>query len=136
MNEYEEKQLKARNIRPTAMRILVLQYLTKLQKATSLLDLENHFELSDRSTLFRTIKTFEKNGLAHKIDDGSGTIKYALCVETCECSVADQHYHFSCDQCRAIYCLPEIKIANINLPKNFKMRQANLVLKGICANCN
>ncbi|MBL4745529.1 MAG: transcriptional repressor [Flavobacteriaceae bacterium] len=136
MNEKEEYKLNTRGIRPTAMRILVLKYLTNLRHTTSLLDLETHFITSDRSTLFRTLKTFEEKGIIHKIDDGTGVIKYGLCTETCDCSLKEQHFHFYCEKCTETFCLNHVKIPFLELPKNFILKQSNLVLKGVCSNCN
>ncbi len=136
MNKQEEDKLNKRGIRPTATRILVLQYLTKLGHMTSLLDLENYFDYAEKSTLYRTLKTFENNGIIHKIEDGTGVVKYGLCSETCECAEADQHFHFHCEKCKETFCLTSIKIPILEVPKNFVINQSNLVLKGICSNCN
>ncbi len=118
------------------MRVLVLRYLMELKTATSLNDLEAHFDYSDRSTLFRTLKTFESKGVIHKIDDGTGITKYALCLESCNCEPNDQHFHFHCEVCNETYCLTDLNVPTIELPANFSMRQANLVIKGACPNCN
>lgn len=80
-----EKRLKSRNIQPTAMRLLVLDFLTRNRSAVSLADLEESFDRSDRTTLYRTLKTFLEHGLVHQIHDESGTAKYALCAEECTC---------------------------------------------------
>ena len=77
-----DSKLNAKNIKPTAMRQLVLQVLTKQSTAISLPELENKFEKADKATLYRTLKTFEKNKLIHSIDDGTGSIKYALCKDS------------------------------------------------------
>ena len=78
-----DKTLKQKEIRPTAMRLLVLDYLRQQKAAVSLNNLESFFHRSDRITLYRTLKTFEVKGLVHHIDDGSGSVKYALCPEDC-----------------------------------------------------
>ena len=78
-----DNKLNAKNIKPTAMRQLVLQILTEQKTAISLPELENKFERADKATLYRTLKTFEKNKLIHSIDDGTGSVKYALCQEFC-----------------------------------------------------
>ena len=136
MNEELENKLKKRSIQPTAMRILVLQYLMQKSTAISLKDIEMDFEKADKSTLFRTLRTFEKQKLIHKIDDGSGYQKYALCLESCECVPQDLHYHFHCEKCKETFCLTTHNIPSIDLPKNFVMHQANMVVKGICGGCN
>ena len=82
MKENETK-LENRNIKPTAMRELVLKVLSEQTTAISLADLEQAFEKADKVTLYRTIKTFEEKKLIHSIDDGSVSVKYALCRETC-----------------------------------------------------
>ena len=136
MDEKLEKRLLTRNIKSTPMRVLVLQYLIQQNNAVSLQAIENAFRLADKSTLYRTLKTFEKNKLVHTIDDGSKKLKYALCLESCECEAIDQHYHFHCTMCQNTFCLTNQNVPKIELPKNFKMNQANLVIKGFCANCN
>ncbi len=119
------------------MRLLVCKFLEKQSVATSLTDIENTFDKSERTTLYRTLKTFEKNGIVHKIDDGSGITKYALCEEKCNCELeTDLHLHFHCTNCKETQCLTEQKIPHINLPVGFKALDANLVVKGICNKCN
>ena len=55
-----ENKLTAKNIQPTAMRLLVLKQLVESKSAISLSELENSFESADKVTLYRTLKTFEK----------------------------------------------------------------------------
>lgn len=133
----KEKILENKGVRPTAMRLLAFDFL-KIQKiAVSLTDLENHFEKSDRTTLYRTLKTFEENGIVHQIDDGSGVIKYALCEEGCNCLIErDLHLHFHCNSCNETMCLTDYKIPHISLPEGFEAEDVNLVVKGVCDKCN
>jgi len=131
-----EKKLENNNVRPTAMRLLVLQYFTRQDKATTLGELENALETADKSTLFRTLKTFKENHLVHSIDDGTGITKYALCLEGCLCAPQDQHCHFHCLICKETFCLTSKNIPSVELPGKFVVEQANLVLKGTCAGCN
>ena len=132
-----EHKLARKNIRPTAMRLLVMEVLTSQEAAISLTDVEKSFEKSDRVTLYRTLKTFQEKGLVHSIDDGTGAPKYALCEEDCECDIArDLHVHFHCRVCSETFCLPKYKIPEISLPEKFRSEEANLVVKGICNKCN
>jgi len=130
-----DDKLKSRNIKPTAMRKLVLKVLSEKTTAISLADLEQHFEKVDKVTLYRTLKTFEENKLIHSIEDGSGSVKYALCKETCLCHPDDLHVHFLCTKCRQTYCLTEIPVPAFNLPVHFSLESVNMVVKGVCANC-
>jgi len=131
-----DNKLQSRNIKPTAMRQLVLQVLSEQKTAISLQELEGKFEKVDKTTLYRTLKTFEKNKLIHSIDDGTGSIKYALCQETCECHPKDLHVHFLCTVCDQTYCLSDIPVPQINLPTNFQFDSVNMVVKGVCSNCH
>ncbi len=128
-------KLNRRNIKPTAMRELVLKVLTDQNSALSLADLERKFEKADKVTLYRTLKTFEGNKLIHSIDDGTGSIKYALCTELCQCNPQDLHVHFLCTICQRTYCLNEIPIPSINLPVYFTLESISMVVKGVCSNC-
>lgn len=135
MKDTDDK-LTSRNIKPTAMRELVLDILTEQKMAISLSDLEQKFHKSDKVTLYRTLKTFEEKKLIHSIDDGTGAIKYALCKETCQCHPEDLHVHFFCLKCQHTFCLSNIPIPSINLPVNFSVENINMVVKGVCSNCN
>ena len=109
--------LKKVNIRPTAVRSLVYKILLENDAAKGLTDIENHFVKSDRTTLYRTIKSFEDKCIVHQIDDGTGTAKYALCEEGCNCEMeTDPHLHFRCNFCDETSCLTDHKIPQINLP--------------------
>lgn len=131
-----ENRLIHREIKPTAMRILILQYMMERASAVSLQQLERDLHPADKSTIYRTLKTFKDNKLVHTVDDGTKQVKYALCLESCLCSAQDQHYHFHCTSCQNTFCLTEQNVPQIELPTNFKMQQANLVIKGLCGNCN
>jgi len=135
MKDTDDK-LTSRNIKPTAMRELVFDILTEQTAAISLSDLEQKFHKSDKVTLYRTLKTFEEKKLIHSIDDGTGAIKYALCKETCQCHPEDLHVHFFCLKCQHTFCLSDIPIPSINLPVNFSVENINMVVKGVCSNCN
>lgn len=132
-----EHRLTEKDINPTAMRLLVLEFLTKQTAAISLNDLEKGMGPSDRITLYRTLKTFEEKGLVHSIEDGTGATKFALCEENCDAGHHhDLHVHFYCNSCKDTFCLPDTKIPEISLPEKFQSTEMNLIIKGICEQCN
>jgi len=136
MSEKLESRLKNRKINPTAMRLLVLDYLVKQNSAVSLTDIEKAFEKSDRVTLYRTLKTFEDHALIHSINDGSGATKYALCQEGCECNYpGDIHLHFFCERCERTFCLPKVKLPAMSMPDKFDLKYVSLVGRGTCDSC-
>jgi len=135
MKHGHEQQLIKKSIKPTAMRQLVLKVLTDQKTAISLPELEQKFEKADKVTLYRTLKTFKESKLIHTIDDGTGSLKYALCQDACECHPEDLHVHFHCTKCGQTYCLNDIPVPTINLPVGFDLESVNMVVQGICANC-
>jgi Fur family ferric uptake transcriptional regulator len=128
--------LKYRKIQPTAMRILVLKELQYSKRALSLNEMEILFNQADKTTLYRTLKTFEKNKLVHSIEDGTGSTKYALCEESCECLPEQSHIHFHCQNCGETFCIPDVQLPKLSLPKNFLGNEVNLIVKGVCDKCN
>lgn len=137
MNEAIENILQSKNIAPTAMRILVLEYLQKQTAAVNLGDVEAGFAQADRITIYRTLKTFEEKGLIHSINDGTESTKYALCAEACKAgNHYDLHLHFYCNNCKQTYCLPKHQVPEIDLPAGYQLTELNLVAKGTCERCS
>lgn len=129
------EKLHHKKVRPTAMRMLVYEVLEKNRKAMNLNEIEKHFENVERSTIFRTLKTFEENHIIHGIDDGTGAIKYALCADDCFCQPSDLHVHFLCNRCGQTQCLKNIPLPYLVLPEGFSFESANFVIQGTCSNC-
>ena len=132
-----EQVLESKNIRVTAMRLLIYKFLAENQVAVTLSDVEGAFEKADRTTLYRTVKTFVEKDIVHQIDDGTGIVKYALCEQDCSCEIeTDLHLHFHCNNCNETICLTEHKIPKIKVPDGFVSENVNLVVKGICDKCS
>jgi Fur family ferric uptake transcriptional regulator len=132
-----EHILEDKAIRVTAMRLLIYKFLAEKQVAVTLSDIEHAFDKVERTTLYRTIKTFEEKGVVHQIDDGTGITKYALCETGCNCDIeTDLHLHFHCNICNETVCLTDHKIPQIKVPKGFISEDVNLVVKGICDKCS
>ena len=137
MSRELENILIAKQISPTAMRLLVLEFLLKQTSAVSLSDLEKEFQYSDRTTLYRTLKTFEERALIHNIKDGTEAVKYALCESDCKNGIHyDLHLHFYCTNCKELFCLPETQLPEVSLPGKFKLSEISLVARGICDKCS
>lgn len=132
-----EKILESKNVRPTAMRILIYKYVAEKKTAVALSDIENAFVKSDRTTLYRTLKTFKEKGIIHQIDDGTNVSKYALCEASCNCEIhQDLHLHFHCYNCDETVCLTKQEVPHLELPEGYLAMDANLVVKGTCDKCN
>lgn len=110
--------LKDFKLRSTPGRAAILDAFLIHNYALSHGDLEKEVPATfDRVTVYRTLKTFLDKGLIHKVLDGEGGMKYALCNEAC--TTANHHHdhvHFKCTKCGQTNCLqveiPEIKLPN------------------------
>lgn len=136
-----EHTLLHRDIRPTAVRLLVLRTMKSAASALSLTDLEARLGTVDKSSIFRTLTLFLAHHLVHAVEDGTGQMKYALCSDDCHCGedvhagLSDLHTHFFCERCRRTFCLRGLPIPQVSLPDGFHLHTANYVLKGLCPEC-
>ena len=73
------RRLEKKNVKPTAIRLLVVDAIASAHRAVSLSDLEVILDTVDKSSIFRTLELFVKHHVVHAIDDGSGSVKYEIC---------------------------------------------------------
>ncbi len=129
-----EQHLREHGVSPTAVRLLVWETICHESEVFSLHDVERWMPTMDRSSIFRTLKLFERHLLLHAIDDGSGQQKYCLC--RCEKQGHVNHIHFYCQKCGKTYCLEDYIIPVVRLPDGFLVRDVEYVVKGICSKCS
>ena len=136
MNKKVNNILCDKKVKATAVRELVLDVFLNSLHALSLSDIENILSWSDRVTIFRTLKTFEQKGIIHEIKDGSASVKYALCAESCaETKHVDIHPHFHCEKCGKTICLDKQEININNIPDGLTINNYSLILNGLCSDC-
>ena len=61
-------KLSLRDIKPTAMRLLILRTMMEMRRAVSMADLEEKLDTVDKSTIFRTLTLFLSHHLIHGVD--------------------------------------------------------------------
>src|SRR3954468_1832478 len=119
--QHFEHLLKRHNLKRTEPRLRVLSMLSAKKVATSQPDLEGVIGDVDRVTLYRILSAFEEKGIIHKVFDLNGTANYAMCSSNCEENHhQDEHLHFNCTVCKNVYCLDDLNLPAIQLPKGFK----------------
>jgi len=127
--------LKNADIQPTAFRIQVAGILLNSTKALSTKDIEEQLDATpDRVTLYRTLKLFVDKHFAHKIEVSDTHIVYQL-KPVVEPSI-EEHAHFHCTRCDAVYCLPQTPIVAPALPDGFERHHNKLLVDGTCGICN
>ncbi len=90
----------------------------------------------DRATVYRTLKSFLKKGLIHKVLDDSSTVKYALCSSCDSKNHSHSHIHFKCDACGETFCVEQVNNEKYVLPKGFTKKETHTLITGVCKNCN
>lgn len=136
-NNEIEKLLGTKGVKPTSNRILVMKELMKATNPVNLADLEILLGFTlDKASIFRVLELFAEKDVVHVIEDGSRSLKYELCQGNTHHTIADQHVHFYCEQCKETYCIPCIKVPVVELPEGFQTHAINYVVKGICPKCS
>ncbi len=93
-------------------------------------------EKFDRVTVYRTLQTFLEKGIIHTIPTADNSIRYALCKGDCaEGNHHDNHIHFICSSCGNTICLSDVSIPSVTLPKGFQPLEFQMVVNGICKEC-
>lgn len=138
MNALVVQTLQKKGIKTTPMRMLVLeQLLLRPSCHITLAEMEIHLFPADRVTIYRTLQTFLKFGLAHSISFLNGTISYALCDEDCDEEVHnDNHLHFYCKRCRKTICSSDFSY-KLQSPENskYQIEDVKVLISGVCADC-
>lgn len=134
----QDDLLKGHKLRSTSGRSEILNLFIKRSHALSYSDIEKEVSsMFDRVTVYRTLKAFLDRGVIHKVLDDGGTLKYALCSEHCrEEDHHHDHIHFKCIQCGETNCLDDVEVPAIRLPKGYKAKEVNLLIRGTCQKCN
>jgi Fur family ferric uptake transcriptional regulator len=93
-------------------------------------------EKFDRVTVYRTLQTFVEKGIVHTIPTADNSVRYALCKDCTEGHHHDDHVHFVCSNCSKTICLDDVVSPQINLPDGYIAESVQVVINGICKDCN
>ena len=127
--------LEEHGIKPTANRIVVVKVLVAALHPMTLSELEYKILTIDKSNIFRALTLFREHRLVHVIEGGPEGVRYELCHSHDHDHDDDLHPHFYCERCQQTYCLNYTETPEIPLPKGFVKTSANLMIKGICPDC-
>lgn len=137
-NELKEK-LNATNLRLTSQRQYILEILIRENdKHLSFEELativSKDYPSIGLSTIYRTIRLFEKFNLVSVLICADGLVRYELRLP-----LEHNHHHLICNCCKKVIdvdkdLLTEIE-AMINIKYNFDIVDHSLTFYGICINC-
>lgn len=89
----------------------------------------------DRATIYRVLNSFCADGRVHKVVGDDGKQYFALCTN---CQIDGLHHHdhvhFRCMTCHKVECLHQT--ISVSLPAGYQAKSHNLIVTGLCADCN
>ena len=129
--------LKRNGLSVTASRTKILDLFLAAEGALAHADIEKNTDAAyDRVTVYRTLQTFVEKGIVHQIPTTDNSILYALCKKDCEEGHHhDNHVHFVCNQCEKTFCLDDVIVPEVKLPKGFTPVEASMIVTGVCIDC-
>ena len=123
-------------LRRTATRERVLEILMESRQAMSESEILQRMGCRcDRTTIYRTLNTFRKENLVHRIivDDQN---KYSYREEGLHDSHHAPHAHFKCNSCGKVSCMKKVPVTKISLPRGYVSKEVSLLIMGTCKSCN
>lgn len=120
------------NIKPSNPRLHIYSYLDKYRNHPTVediyLEVIESIPTLSKTTVYNTLDLFEEKELVKSLNVDNIEKHYELIIE--------DHSHFYCEKCDNIFDIP---YKDINfLPsgyENFKIKEKNIILKGICPEC-
>ena len=106
---------------------------------------------TDAVTVYRTLNTFTRNGLVHRVRGEDRTWRYALSAHppaaegpgkaARETHSPHGHPHFVCDGCGTVECLeksqiPKDFVRSLRVGSRYDVRYPEVLLHGLCPRCN
>lgn len=129
-----ESVLFKHNLKRTSCREGIIEVIMSSKSALSENEIKERLHGNyDRTTFYRSFKTLEENHIIHKIVVDNQIIKYALDNEITE---KKEHMHFFCTDCNNVICMDEMPMKIPKVPVGFTVKETEVVIKGICGNCN
>ena len=132
-NEMIIDYLKKYDIRPSTIRIKVLNYLLNNRIHPTVDDIyKNLIEdipTLSKTSIYNTLDLFLKKGVIKVLALGEKELRYD--IDT------DLHGHFKCEKCGKVYDFPiSANILSQDKLEGFKINDKNIHLYGICKKCN
>lgn len=133
--------LRRASLRRTPVRVGVIELLAKSTEPMGVPEMLEHLPRdTDAVTVYRTLNTFTRKRLVHRVRGEDQTWRYALSTGADERASQHQHPHFVCEGCGAVQCLEEAKVpakllATMRIAHGYDVTYAEVVLHGTCPRC-
>jgi Fur family transcriptional regulator, ferric uptake regulator len=131
-------RLKEAGLRRTPVRMAVLRILDAAKAPVDAPTIVGRIgEPIDAVTVYRTLNTFTRKKLVHRVSSDSGW-RYA--IGRPDAKPKHQHPHFVCDECGGVECvrdssIPANLLGALHLTSKYLVSYAEVVLHGVCPKC-
>ncbi|MCS7033756.1 MAG: transcriptional repressor [Phycisphaerae bacterium] len=131
--------LRAHGLRRTPVRVEVLDLLQSASRPLSVPQMLNWLRGVDAVTVYRTLNTFIKKKLVHRVRGEDRSWLYAAGDPLAQ--PAHLHPHFVCDECGKVECLEEASIPgtfveSLHVGDEYHVAYPEVVLHGRCPKCH
>lgn len=136
-----ESLLRRSGLRKTPVRVGVIDVLARTGRPMNVTDILAKLKgTADTVTVYRTLHTFVRKKLVHRVRGEDRSWLYALGDSGHE--PEHLHPHFVCDECGKVECLeqsklPESMVRSLSRgPSAYRVRWFEVVLHGLCPRCH
>lgn len=134
-----QKALKKCKLRRTPVRAGVLEVLAKASRPLGAVEILDKLPpATDTVTVYRTLNTFTRKGVVHRVRGEDRVWRYAL-GDPHE-AAAHHHPHFVCEECGKVECLKGAEIpggfvGSLGVGAKYRILYPEVVLHGVCPKC-
>ncbi len=130
--------LKKNGLRRTPVRLGVIDLLSKTDRPMSVPQIVGKLRGVDTVTVYRTLNTFVRKGLVHRVRGEDRSWRYA--TSSADAPKEHRHPHFVCDQCGKVECLqdsviPAGFVGALGVARGYAVTYPEVVLHGTCPRC-
>lgn len=125
-----------KNLARTPCRVEILRALISAGSALSENEIRQTLKQGyDRTTIYRTLRSFLSQGIIHSVAIEGHDIRYAL-SKVSDCQSGNVHVHFHCYQCAGVFCINGSNFVKPAIPESFLAKNYDLIINGVCNKCN
>lgn len=133
--------LRKSGLRRTPVRVGVMEVLTRSGRPMSVPQILGKLRGSvDTVTVYRTLNTFARKRLVHRVRGEDRSWLYAA-SDAIDARPQHLHPHFVCDACGKVECLggaeiPRTLVASLDVSPGYDVSYPEVVLHGTCPRCH
>jgi Fur family transcriptional regulator, ferric uptake regulator len=131
-----DELLRGAGLYSTRARISIMEAMLKAGRPVDMRDLAGRLgdERPDDVTIYRTLESFCKKGLVHRVFGEGRTSRFEPAHN---CGEVQCHPHFTCRRCGVTQCLTGVTMPLVTgLRKGYRLLRQQVRLEGICPGCS